>query len=113
MFTCHQNYTANVMLTNNTCAPLVVQSVNLSAVTTTGQCVPPSAAMYAGSTVGAGQTTAVLDLKTNPFCCTSPGCPASFQCDETYTFDVVTASGTFTGSATTHLSLDSCDVICP
>jgi len=110
---CHDNYTAKVTLTNNTCSAITVQNVLLSAVVTSGQCGPPGPGTYQGSTVGAGQTTTVLDLTSGPFCCGGSGCAASMQCDETYTFKVVTAATTYTATKDVHLSLDNCDVICP
>jgi hypothetical protein len=112
-YACHDPFTAKLTVTNDTCAALEVQSVRLSAVVTSGQCAPPGAGMFPGSTIAAGQTGTVLDLTGDAFCCTSPGCPASFQCDETFTFDVMTSKGPLSATQAVHLSLDGCDVICP
>ncbi|MEO6775580.1 MAG: hypothetical protein ABI467_21645 [Kofleriaceae bacterium] len=112
-YVCHDPFKAQVTFTNDTCAPLVVTGVKLSAVTTTGACVPPGDYTYPGRTVGVGETTTVLDLTGGKFCCTAPGpCPATLECDETYTMTVQSAAGDIAKTETVHLSLGGCDEVC-
>ena len=113
-FACHEPYKATVTFTNDTCDPLVVTGIKLSAITTTGACVPPGDYTYPGRTVAVGETSTVLDLTANPFCCTAPGpCPTPLECDETYTLTVQSAAGDISKSESVHLSLGGCDVVCP
>jgi hypothetical protein len=113
-FACHEPYKATIGFTNNSCAPLAVTGVKLSAITTTGQCVPPGDYVYPGKVVPAGATMTVLDLTANPFCCTSPGpCPDPLECDETYTLTVQSADGDISKTESVHLSLGGCDTVCP
>jgi hypothetical protein len=114
-YTCQQPFMSKVSVTNNSCAPMTVTAVKLTAAVTTGQCSPAGAGMYPPkqAKLAAGETAIVLDLTAGPFCCLSPGCPASFQCDEAFTFEAVTNAGSFTGVESSHLSLDSCQQICP
>ncbi|MEP6859028.1 MAG: hypothetical protein ABJE66_00310 [Deltaproteobacteria bacterium] len=113
-FACHEPYKAQVTFTNESCTPLVVTGVKLSATTTTGACVPPGDYTYPGRTVGIGETMTVLDLTARPFCCTAPGpCPDPLECDESYTLTVQSAAGDISKSETVHLSLGGCDVVCP
>jgi hypothetical protein len=112
-YACHDPFTAKLTVTNGSCSPLEVQSVRVSAVVTSGACAPPGAGTFPGATIAAGEEGTVLDLTGDAFCCTSPGCPAQFQCDETFTFDVMTSKGPLTATQAVHLSLDGCDVICP
>jgi hypothetical protein len=60
-----------------------------------------------------GETGVLVDITSGAFCCRSPGCPATMQCDESFTFEVTTSAGVITGVTSAHLSLDSCDVVCP
>jgi len=113
-YVCHDPFKAQVTFTNETCAPLVVTGVKLSAVTTTGACVPPGDYTYAGKTVGVGETMTVLDLTGNKFCCTAPGpCPDPLECDETYTLTVQSAAGDISKTESVHLSLGGCTEVCP
>jgi len=65
------------------------------------------------SQLALGETALVLDLASGPFCCLAPGCPASLQCDEDFTFEVVTNAGSFKSVSSSHLSLDNCPTVCP
>lgn len=113
-YVCHDPFKSMVTFTNNTCASLKVTGVKLSAVTSSGACVPPGDYTYPGNNVAAGGTMTVLDLTGGMFCCTAPGpCPTPFQCDETYTLTVQTPAGDITKTESVHLSLDGCDVVCP
>jgi len=114
-YVCHDPFKAQVTFTNNTCAPLAVTGVKLSAITTNGACVPPGDYVYPGNKVVAvGQTMTVLDLTGNAFCCTAPGpCPMPFECDETYTMTVQSAAGDISKTESVHLSLGGCTEVCP
>ncbi len=114
-YACQQPYMAKVSLTNLSCAPMTVTTVKLTAAVTNGQCSPAGAGMYPPkqAVLSQGETAVVLDLASGPFCCLAPGCPASFQCDEDFRYEVVTNAGSFTSVSSSHLSLDSCSTICP
>jgi hypothetical protein len=114
-YACQQPYMAKVSLTNNSCAPMTVSAVKLSAAVTSGQCGPSGAGMYQPkqAKLAAGETAVVLDLTGGTFCCLAPGCPATLQCDEAFTFEAVTNAGSFSGVESSHLSLDGCPTICP
>jgi hypothetical protein len=114
-FGCHDRFMSTLVMANGTCEDITVNSIAFSGVVTTGQCSPPApgTAIPMTKTVSAGATTDVLDFNANPFCCISPGCPASFQCDEAYTWVADTSAGSITGMSMAHLSLDSCNQICP
>lgn len=113
-YACHDPFKAQVGFTNNTCDPIVVTGVKLSAITTTGACTPPGDYTYPGKTVAVGETLTVLDLTGNPFCCLAPGpCPTPLECDETYTLTVQTPAGDLSKTESVHLSLGGCDVVCP
>lgn len=114
-YACHANYSSKVELTNNTCDPMTVTSIKLTPKVTSGQCGPAGAGTYPPmkAMLNPHETAVVLDLMSGPFCCTSPGCPATLQCDESFTFEVTTNAGTFSQVSSAHLSLDGCDVVCP
>jgi hypothetical protein len=113
-FVCHAPFKAQVTFTNNTCDPLVVTGVKLSAITTTGACTPPGDYTYPGKTVAVGETMTVLDLTARNFCCLAPGpCPDPLECDETYTLTVQSAAGDISKTESVHLSLGGCDEVCP
>ncbi len=116
-YACHDPFKSTIDITNDSCDPITVSSIVITGVVTNGSCTPPGPgnAHPMTATVNPDQTTDVLDFTGGEFCCTAPGpCPTPFQCDEAYTYTATTTSGaTITGSATTHLSLDGCDVLCP
>jgi hypothetical protein len=113
-YTCHQPFTSTITLTNDTCEPLSVTGITVSGTVTDGSCTPPAAGSAAvNKTVAVGASTAVFNYVGGDFCCFDTDCPAPFQCDESYTWTADTSAGTITGSGSAHLSLDSCDVICP
>jgi hypothetical protein len=64
------------------------------------------------ASVASKKTATVLDLTGGKFCCFNMACPATFSCDEEYTFTVVSSAGTLTQMAPTHLDLDACTEIC-
>ncbi len=113
-YACHEPFRATLAVANGSCAQLTVQSIAIAGTVTTGNCTPPGPGTFkpTEATVEAGATTTILDFTGGNFCCTSPGCPASFQCDEHYTFTLTTSAGDLTATGDTHLSLDSCDEIC-
>jgi hypothetical protein len=114
-YVCHAPFTAQFSVTNASCDELTISQVIVTGTVTAGaSCVPPPDSTYTPMVkqVPAGSTTEVFDLMGGKFCCTAPGCPASFSCDETYTLSVVTSSGTLTTTANAHLDLDGCDEIC-
>ena len=114
-YACNEPFKSKVSITNTSCEPLTIQTVKLSAAVTSGQCGAAGPGMYPSRqmTLAPAETAVLLDLTAGPFCCTSPGCPATFQCDEAFTFMVVTNAGTFTKVVSSHLNLDGCGVICP
>jgi hypothetical protein len=112
-FACHEPYKATIGFTNNSCAPLAVTGVKLSAITTNGACVPPGDYVYPGKVVPSGATMTVLDLTANKFCCTGGTCPDPLECDETYTLTVQSADGDISKTESVHLSLGGCVEACP
>lgn len=114
-YACNEPFKSTVSITNTSCAPLTVQTVKLTAAVTTGQCGPAGAGMYMPKQkmLAPSESAVVLDLTSGPFCCTAPGCPATLQCDESFTFEVVTNAGSFTKVVSSHLNLDGCNVVCP
>jgi hypothetical protein len=113
-YACHEPFKAMVDVTNQSCQPVTIQRVLLTGVVTSGSCAPPGPGTYnpAVTSVAKGQTARVLDLTGGQFCCTN-ACPATFMCDERYTFTVETSAGMLTGSTMAHLDLGGCDQICP
>ena len=113
-YACQQPFMSKVLLTNNSCAPMTVTAVKISAAVTSGQCGPAGPGMYPPmqAQLAVGETAMVLDLMSGPFCCLSPGCPAMLQCDEAFTFEAVTNAGSFTGVKSSHLDLDGCPTVC-
>jgi hypothetical protein len=112
-YACHDKFMTKATLTNRSCEPLTVSAVKLSAVVTAGPCGAPGPGTFAGKTIGPGETATVLDLDGDAFCCTPGACPAQYQCDEQYTLEVTTPSGTLMDVKTVHLSLDGCNEVCP
>ena len=113
-YQCRESFEATVMFTNRSCATLTVQEVRITAAVTSGVCAPAGPGTYtpAVTSVAHSRTATVLDLTGGFFCCLSPGCPLSLQCDERFDVAVVTSGGTFNGSTSAHLDLDGCDVVC-
>jgi len=113
-YACGMAFAATVSVGNGSCKPITVQEVELTAAVTQGACEAAAPASYppATASIGAGKTVVVLDLATGPFCCGAPGCPATFECDETFTFAVTTSVGVLTLSADAHLSLGGCGEVC-
>lgn len=112
-YSCHDPYKAKLALANESCGSLGVTDIKIVGVVTTGQCSPPGPGTFPGSVIAAGKSSTILDFTGGPFCCIAPGCPASFQCDEHYTFTIDTPQGPITKAQDVHLSLDSCNEICP
>ena len=112
-YACHEPFKAKVTVTNDSCTSLTVQDVKITAMVTAGQCSPAGPGTYPGTTIPNGQSGVALDLTSGPFCCLSPGCPASFQCDEVFTYTIDTSEGVLSKSQLAHLSLDNCSEICP
>jgi hypothetical protein len=92
-----------------------ITQVHLTGMVTSGQCGPAAPGTYPAKTMllRPHESGVVLDLTAGAFCCLAPGCPATFQCDESFTFDITTNAGVFSKTVSAHLSLDGCDVICP
>ncbi len=113
-YACGVAFAATVSVDNGSCKPITVQKVELTAAVTEGVCEAAAPASYPPSTasVGRGKTVVVLDLATGPFCCRAPGCPATLECDETFTFTVTTSVGVLTSSVDAHVSLGGCGEVC-
>ncbi len=113
-YACRQDFMATVMLTNRSCSNMVVSEVRIAAAVTAGECGPAGPGSYTPTMafVAHNQTATILTLTSGPFCCLAPGCPPTLQCDERFDFTVVTNNGMFMGSASSHLDLDGCDVVC-
>lgn len=45
--------------------------------------------------------------------CGAPGCPAAFECDERFTFVVLTSAASLMQSPDMHLDLGGCSSVCP
>jgi len=115
-YVCHDPFKAKVTYTNNTCDPVVITGIKLSATTTSPGCTPPGDYTYQPNVTGTvmpGTTATVLDLTGNSFCCFNMACPATFDCDEDYTMTVLTAGGDLSQMESVHLTLGGCDTICP
>ena len=117
MFACHEPFTSVLVLDNPSCDDVTIGAIELVGTVTGGDaCAPPPDSMYQSkvATVAANTGATILDLTGGEFCCMTMACPASFQCDESYTFTVMTSAGAIsTPATTTHLDLDACDEICP
>jgi len=114
-YPCHTDFHAAFAVTNNTCAPMTVTAVEISEGTIlSGECGPSSPASITPTTptVPVGQTVTVLDLTTGPYCCGSPGCPATLQCQEKYTYTAVTSAGDLTTDSTVSIDLGGCSEVC-
>jgi len=114
-YACHAPFRATVSVTNGACQALTISKVDVTGVVTAGTCTPPGPGSYPPTvaTVGAGKTVTIFDLTGGMFCCIDRACPASFECDETYTYKLTTSMGELTATNAAHLSLGSCDQICP
>jgi hypothetical protein len=113
-YACMEDFTAQLEVTNGACDQLTITGIHLAALVTAGPCGPPGPGDYQPTvaTLAAGATATVLDLTTGPFCCTAPGCPATLECDEQFTFTLSTSRGVLSGTADTHLSLGGCPTVC-
>lgn len=111
-YACHDPFHASIVFTNASCAPVTVHDVKVTGTVTNGACTPPPPGMSGGATVAAHNNT-TLTFAGGMFCCTAPGCPTPFQCDEHYVWTVDTDLGPVTATADAHLSLDGCNQICP
>ncbi len=109
-------FLATVTVVNNSCDPVDIQGVTLSANvnSSTGNCTPPSAHTYqpAVNVVEPGQTKVVLDLTGGDFCCITNACPADFTCNETFTYMVTTGGDPVMATNSAQISLPNCTVIC-
>jgi hypothetical protein len=114
-YACMEPFHAAVSVTNGTCASITVRSIMIGAQVTAGVCGASGPGSYQPSTatVPAGATVEVLDLTTAPFCCGAPGCPATLECSETFTFTVDTTAGVVTDSVSSDLDLGGCSTVCP
>jgi hypothetical protein len=112
---CHQPFQAKIQVTNGSCAQIQIQSVMVAGSVTSGTCGAPGPGTYTPlvTSIESGQTATVLDLNGSEFCCGAPGCPAQFQCDERYTFQVQTSAAGLMQSVDTHLDLGGCPSVCP
>ena len=114
-YACHAPFMSTVRVTNGSCNPITIENVKIRAMVTAGPCGPAGPGTYdsAAPRINSLASAVVLDLESGPFCCTAPGpCPTPMQCDETFTFDVVTSAGTFSSASSAHVSLDGCDEVC-
>lgn len=118
-FACGENFMFSITATNNSCEPLVVQNGVLSAEVLTGDCVPAGDAVLGAETgppigtIPPGRTQTFYMFEGNPFCCTAPGCPATFDCDERFTVTLQTNYGEQVFTNDGRVSLGNCDEICP
>jgi hypothetical protein len=112
---CHDPFKATVEVTNGSCDAITIQGITISASVVSGTCAPPADATLPPdvTTVAPGATVTVLDFTGAAFCCTSPGCPTPYQCDEELGFTVDTSAGPLVGGAATHLDLGGCTELCP
>ncbi|HTJ47337.1 MAG TPA: hypothetical protein VL463_34800 [Kofleriaceae bacterium] len=115
MYFCHTPFTAKLDVTNGSCAQIQVQSIAVTGVVTAGTCGAPGPGNYPPLVqfIDPGATVTVLDLHGGEYCCGAPGCPAQFECDERYTFEVSTSAGSLMQSQDVHLDLGGCSSVCP
>jgi len=117
-YTCHQHFRATITVTNGTCQAITVGTVSISAEvtgSTGGTCTPAGLSTYnpVVTSIGAGRSSVVQDITGGAFCCFNTVCPATFTCDEAFTYSVVTSAGTVEKTlGATHIDLSGCDVIC-
>jgi hypothetical protein len=113
-YVCNAPFTATYSITNMSCAPVTVQSLQISASITSGPCGPSSPGNYTPThpDVPVGETVAVFDLMSGPFCCGAPGCAATMNCTEAFTFTAMTSAGTLTSTASAMIDLSGCNVTC-
>lgn len=114
-YACHEPFKGVVTFTNNSCDPISVTGITIHTDLVSGSCDIPADYTYqpqGSSTVAVGATAKVLDLTASDYCCKTNACPATFDCDETYTMTVMTSDGNVSASQNVHLTLGGCDVIC-
>jgi hypothetical protein len=115
-FACQAQYTATFQLINTGCQSVTVSALHIRQARSSGVCAPgPFTSDYVPTTasVRAASTATVLDLKSAPFCCTAPGCPADYACAYDFVFTADTSAGVATASSSATLQLASCNVLCP
>jgi hypothetical protein len=115
---CGQPFSVGVVVKNGSCASLPVQSVQLTQNAKAGTFCSAVLSQFSyvpqvGS-VGAGQTTTVLNFVSAPFCCTGGPCPGVATCAYDETFAVQTGAGPVNaGTAPIQVSFDPNCPICP
>ena len=114
-YVCHDPYMVSISVANQSCDPIVIQGIELSATTAGTGCTAPGNFTYQPqlAMVEGGQTAVVLAFTGNQFCCLPSVCPTPFQCDDTFTAMINTDGAPIVVTNSAHLSLDGCDVICP
>jgi uncharacterized membrane protein YgcG len=115
---CGQPLTAGVVVTNGSCSALGVQSIQLTQNAVAGPFCSAVLAQFsyppAVSTVGAGQTTNVLNFQSATFCCPGGPCPGTTVCTYQETFAVQTSAGPVPSGATTvQVSFNPSCPVCP
>jgi hypothetical protein len=115
---CGQPLTVGVVVTNGSCSALGVQSIQLTQNALAGTFCSAALAQFtytpAVSTVGAGQTTNVLNFQSAAFCCPGGPCPGTTVCTYQETFSVQTSAGPVPSGATTvQVSFSPACPVCP
>ena len=118
MLVCGQPLSAGVVVTNGSCSALAVQSVQLTQNALAGTFCSAALNQFsyapAVSTVGAGQTTTVLNFQSAAFCCPGGPCPGTTVCTYQETFAVQTSAGPVPSGATTvQVSFNPSCPVCP
>jgi hypothetical protein len=117
-YVCEQSFRATYTVTNGSCQTVTVSKVAVSSVvdgSSGGNCTPSGTAMYdpVVTSIAPGKHAVVQDLTGNSFCCFDTACPATFTCDETFTYTAQTSAGLLTKSLpSTHIDLSGCGTIC-
>src|SRR3954468_24964749 len=114
-YACHDPFKSKLSITNNTCDNLTISQVKLTAMVTSGPCGPAGPGTYPAMTMALQphESGVLVDITSGPFCCGAPGCAAAMQCDEAFTFEITTNAGVFSKTASAHIDLSNCDVVCP
>jgi hypothetical protein len=111
---CGQPFRTGIAVTNQTCADVTTQSIQLS-YNSLGPCTVGVTlfTLPATKTVPAGQT-ALLEYVSNPYCCFPGPCVTAFQCSYESTFTVQTSGGAVAvGTAPIRVSYDPSCAVCP
>lgn len=117
-YVCHDKFRATFTVTNNSCQTLTIGKLAISAVVTGsmgGVCTPPGLSEYdpVVTSIAPGKTVVVQDITGGSYCCFGTVCPATFTCDQTYTYTVQTSAGELQQVMPgTHIDLGGCDTIC-